>query len=209
MGVLIGKVSLKKLSIQPLFYIRLILDWNLRRCSYNSLNWFISCLPCKIDFWHLFRYPGKYKVETLIYLWIETGNIFFDIWQRSVLIHKIFRDILNLRMFRNIASFIGTQPVPWERTWTLYIIRAQIYRNRLIDWWTWKQGWIWRVPVGELPWMRKESGSVGQNKQVRMDVKCGRSTRYRMKLCFNTLKPRRLSVLMGFEKKRAEIKTKA
>ena len=57
--------------------------------------------------------------------------------------------------------------------------------------------------------MRKESGNVGQNKQVRMDVKCGRSTRYRMKLCFNTLKSRRLSVLMGFEKKRAEINTKA
>ena len=49
-------------------------------------------------------------------------------------------------------------------------------------------------------WIREESCRLDQNEQVWMDVKDGGSSRYRMKLCCNTLKPRSLSVLRGFEK---------
>ena len=48
--------------------------------------------------------------------------------------------------------------------------------------------------------MRKESYRLDQNEQIWMDVKDGESSRYRMKLCCNTLKPRSLSVLRGSEK---------
>ena len=48
--------------------------------------------------------------------------------------------------------------------------------------------------------MRKESCRLDQNEQIWMDVKDGESSRYRMKLCCNTLKPRSLSVLRGSEK---------
>lgn len=36
----------------------------------------------------------------------------------------------------------------------------------------------------------------------------GRSSEYRTKLCFCTHKPRKLAILMGFEKKRTEIEIK-
>lgn len=39
--------------------------------------------------------------------------------------------------------------------------------------------------------MREASGGLGQNEWMGMDVKGGGNSRYRMKLCFNTLKPRR------------------
>ena len=48
--------------------------------------------------------------------------------------------------------------------------------------------------------MRKESCRLDQNEQIWMDVKDGESSRYRMKLCCNTLKSRSLSVLRSFEK---------
>lgn len=106
MEELIGKVSLKK-SIQPLFYIRLLLERNLRFSSYNSLHWFIPLLPCSIDFWHLFWYLVKYEVVTLIYLWVWQTVIFWH-WQRNVLINKIFRHILKNAQEHSLFDSWGT-----------------------------------------------------------------------------------------------------
>lgn len=56
--------------------------------------------------------------------------------------------------------------------------------------------------------MLSYSGRPGQNEHIKIDVSCDRSSRYRIKLCFNTPKPRRVTMIIDFEKKRFEIKIK-
>lgn len=56
--------------------------------------------------------------------------------------------------------------------------------------------------------MRKGSGRPGQNEHIKMDVSGDRRSRYRIKLCFNTPKPKRVTMHMDFEKKRVEVKIK-